>query len=134
MGTLLPDSDPEHFEPANVVTYLRKRCKTTLRSLHLDFRRLDPTVEGATAGMMPSVREFIALKHLFISVQEIYRDDGASTPDGKLTDGQRLFSLLPDGLETLEFADGSDTGYPTSRSRAASASAKDVERPVPTAA
>ena len=107
-----PDRDPEHFQPPSLVGYLRKRCKSKLTSFHLDFRRLGPAAKQGTAGMMPPMRDFSALKHLFISSQEVYRDADAHIPETTVNDNQRLFSLLPDRLETLEFAGDSPIAAP----------------------
>ncbi|KAL2863816.1 uncharacterized protein BJX67DRAFT_235161 [Aspergillus lucknowensis] len=92
----------DHFQLQDAIRYLY-RHRETLESLHLDLRKLgydervDPMPPGST------LREFPALKHLLLDMQELHR---SLVPDSQL-----LLQHLPPSIQSFHLVGWIDFGH-----------------------
>jgi hypothetical protein len=82
------------------VRYL-SRHRATLESLHLGLRKRGHPQDGPESRGIFSFREFTALKHLFLNLDEFHTRFWAGTPEG---DPELLVQLLPPGITSLHLA------------------------------
>lgn len=95
---------PSHFEPSDVVQQLA-RHKTTLKSLHLDFRLFGlpgtyyQDIAPDARPLSKTLRDFTALRDVYISASLLYNHHGRATYTD--SDSTLLTALLPPTTTSL---------------------------------
>ncbi len=94
----------DHFQPSDAIRQLG-RHKETLESLHLDLRAFGfaPSSDGGGAQpLSETLRDFTALRHVFISASMLYNHRGRASYTNY--DSALFTSLLPPTITSLHLA------------------------------
>ncbi|GAQ03009.1 hypothetical protein ALT_0330 [Aspergillus lentulus] len=113
----------------NAVRYL-SRHRATLESLHLDLRKRGHTQDGPEPRAIFSLREFTALKHLFLNLDEFYTRFWAGSHGG---DPELLVQLLPPGITSIHLTRHITGGASSPGGKPAGPCSRCFERPIPEA-